>query len=227
MVKFTSTSLIFTCKGDDMKARIALATVSGRAYYRLVNELKARKIPFLSQIPGEKIPPNIRVVITTQKERHLISHPNILTYDDEIDPAMVVNKAICIAQGKQSYDRVVIGVDPGKMVGIAVLADGNLLETMTCSNLNEAVNAVLKALNNAPSTLSIVKVGDGVPSYTKKLLRSLDDALPEEVKIEVVSETGTTTIHQKGMKDVIAAAKIGERRGRIFFRRKIHGEMRG
>jgi len=77
-------------KGNAMKAKIAVATVSGKAYYKLVKELKERDIPFLSLTPRDHIPPSVKVVITTGKERRLITHPNVLVFNEETDPATVV-----------------------------------------------------------------------------------------------------------------------------------------
>jgi len=48
-----------------MRTKIAVATVSGRAYYKLVKELKERGLVFLSLVPGEAIPSTIKVVVTT------------------------------------------------------------------------------------------------------------------------------------------------------------------
>ena len=208
-----------------MKAKIALATVSGKAYYKLANELRERGLPFLSLMPTDQVPLGIKVVITTQKERGLIAHPNTLVFEDEADPATVVHEAVRVVQGKRSYDKIVVGVDPGKTFGIAVLGDGNLLETVTCSSLEETVNTIFKTLSRAPSKVNVVKVGDGAPAYTKELLRLLDETLPNETEIEVVSEVGTSrlareSLHQIGKRDVMSAMKIAERRGQVFPRRK-------
>lgn len=207
-----------------MKAKIALATVSGRAYYELVRELKSRRVGFLSLVPQEEIPFYIKAVITTEEERDLISHPNVLVFNDEIGAEAVVDEAIRAAKGKQSYDKVVIGVDPGKTFGLAVLVDGKVLETVACSSLEETVNTALKTLDRMPAVTSMVRIGDGVPSYTKRLLRSLDETLPKEIVIETVSEAGTSnfmreTTHRRGSRDAMSAIKIAERRGVAFRRR--------
>ena len=65
-------------------AKIALATASGKAYYELVRELKQRKIPFVSLMPGDNVSFNIKAVITTQGERHLVNHPHILVFEGEM-----------------------------------------------------------------------------------------------------------------------------------------------
>jgi len=204
-----------------MKAKIAVATVSGRAYYWLVNELKAKKIPFISVVPGESIPPHIQVVITTQEEEKLITHPNVVVFDERAGPAIAVSEALRVIQGKQSYEKVVVGVDPGKTTGIAVLADGNVLETAACSSLRKATETIAQMLSRVPALSKTVRVGDGAPSYARELLRLLDRTLPREVLIEVVSEVGTSRGHRRGASDITAAIKIGSRKGSILPRGEV------
>lgn len=209
-----------------MKAKIAVATVSGRAYYKLVNELKRKGLPFLSLKPWDPIPLNIKVVITTEEERHLVTHPNILIFEYESNPTSVIDEAILVVQGKRNYEKVVVGVDPGKTYGVAVLGDDNVLETLNCSSLKETVNVIVDGLKRVPATVSVVKVGDGAPAYAKGLLQLLDEALPQETVIEIVSEAGTSrfmneTAHRRGLKDAMSAIEIAGRKGRIFPRKKI------
>lgn len=207
-----------------MKAEIALVTVSGKAYYRLVKELKGRNLPFLSLTPRDYVPLDIKVVITTLEERHLIRHPNVLVFEDESDATVIVDEALRVAEGKRNYGRVVIGVDPGKTFGVAVLADGNILETHICSDLEETKSTILKALDKTPAAMTTIKIGNGAPHYAKELLYLLDEATPKGVVIETVSEAGTSrfvkgTIHRRGAKDLISALKIAERKGRAFPRK--------
>jgi len=206
-----------------MKTKIALVTVSGKAYYKLVSELKQRDVPFLSLTFKDSIPLTIKVVITTEKERRLVKHPNVLVFNEETDATSVVNEAIKIVRGKKIYERVVVGVDPGKTFGLAILGDGNVLETFTCSSLEETVNTVLRMLAKPQAIINRVKIGNGAPLYTKQLLNLLDEALPEKVGIEVVSEEGTSrfgreTVHRRDVKDVMSATRIAERKGNVFHR---------
>ena len=208
-----------------MKAKIAVATVSGKAYYLLVNELKNKGLDFLSLTPQESVPINIEVVITTAVERHLVEYPRVLVYTNEADPARVVNEAIRIVQGKKLHETIVVGVDPGKTFGLAVLSNGNVLETVTCSSIDEAVNMIVAALGKLQAANHIVKVGNGAPSITADLLSLLDKALHEGVAIEVVSEAGTSrfvgeTLHKRGLRDALSAVKIAERRGQPYQRGK-------
>ncbi len=208
-----------------MKAKIAVATVSGKAYYQLVNELKARGLPFLSLTPYDTIPIDIKVVITTENERGFIDHPNVMVFEETMDPATIVNEAIRSVKGKRNHDTMTVGIDPGKTFGIAVLSNGNVLETKIHSSIEQTVNAVLDVLTKNPATTYIIKVGDGAPEYTRVLLSQLDAALPKDVAIEIVSEAGTShfakeTVHRRGLRDAMSAVKIAERRGRPFQREK-------
>lgn len=211
-----------------MKAKIAVATVSGKAYYVIVSELKKKNVPFLSLTPNERIPLQVKVVITTEKERPLIKHENVLTLKEEMAPELLINRAMQIAQGKERYERIVIGVDPGEVFGLAVLADGNVVETGNCFSIEETldkIRSVLKNLRSDPVTSILVKIGDGVPEYKHEILRALDEILPSNVVLQSVREAGTNRYiseskHRRGLKDIVSAMKIAGRNGNTFTRRK-------
>ena len=211
-----------------MKAQIAVATVSGKAYYLIVNALKSKNVPFLSLIPKENVPAEIKVVITTEKEKEQIKHEQILVYKEGTDPASLVNEALQIVQGKETYEKIVIGVDPGEVVGLAVLADGKVLQTENCFSIEETldkISSMLKKMEKTPAKLVSVKVGDGVPTYKERLLQELDSILPSNVKLESVSEAGTNrhlnqTKHRRGLRDIFSAIRIAGREGNKFKRRK-------
>ena len=209
-----------------MKAKVAVATVSGKAYFLIVNELRERNMAFLSLIPGEPIPAEAKVVITTEDEKHLINHEKILVYDGKTAPHTVVNEAVKILQGKESYEKVVIGIDPGEVFGLAVVADGKVSETENCFSVQEVLNKIKNITKDVDvsSTLISVKIGNGVPAY-KSLLEALDSALPPEVMLEVVSEAGTDRHidekkHRRGLRDIVSAIRIAGRVGYVYPRRR-------
>ncbi len=215
-----------------MKAKIAVATVSGKTYFLIVNKLKERNIPFISLVPGETVPTEVKAVITTEKEKHKINNEKILIYDSETEPDTVVNEVIKILQGKEAYEKIVIGVDPGEVFGLAVIADGKVNETGNCFSIQEAltkISSVIKKVDFSSTAVSI-KIGSGVPAY-KELLETLDSALPPEVVLEVVSEAGTNrpldeNKHRRGLRDIASAIRIAGRAGYTCPRRKT-GESNG
>jgi len=209
-----------------MKAEVAVATVQGKAYFLIVNKLKERNIPFLSLVPGETVPTEIRVVITTEKERHLINHERILVYDSERAPDAAANEIRKILQGKETYEKIVIGIDPGEVFGLAVIADGKVNETGNCFSIQEALTKISSVIKNVDfsSTAVSIKIGSGVPTY-KDLLETLDAALPPEVVLQVVSEAGTNrplnhNKHRRGLRDIASAIRIAGRAGHVYPRRK-------
>jgi hypothetical protein len=209
-----------------MKAEVAVATVQGKAYFLIVNKLKERGIPFLSLVPGETVPTDIKVVITTEQEKHLINHEKVLVYDGETAPDAAANEIRKILQGKEAYEKIVIGVDPGEVFGLAVIADGKVNETGNCFSIQEAltkVSSVIKTVDLS-STAVTIKIGSGVPMY-KEVIEAFDQNLPPEVVLQVVSEAGTNrplnhNKHRRGLRDIASAIRIAGRAGHIYPRRK-------
>lgn len=208
-----------------MKSKIAVATVSGKAYYLLVNELKRKNAIFLSLLPGESVPPEIKVVITTEKEKPKIHHGNVLVYSESSEPVAVVEEALRITQGKQDYEKIVVGVDPGERFGVAFFGDGKLVETFVCSSPNETAKTIAKLLERTPSETVTVKIGDGTPVFMRELVRLLDTQLSEQVALMAVSETGTSRtasggVNRRGFTDVMSAIRIAGREGQTIPRRQ-------
>jgi hypothetical protein len=209
-----------------MKTEVAVATVQGKAYFLIVNKLKERGIPFLSLVPGETVPTDIKVVITTEQEKHLINHEKVLVYDGETAPDAAANEIRKILQGKEAYEKIVIGVDPGEVFGLAVIADGKVNETGNCFSIQEAltkVSSVIKTVDLSATAVTI-KIGSGVPMY-KELIEAFDQNLPSEVVLQVVSEAGTNrplnhNKHRRGLRDIASAIRIAGRVGHIYPRRK-------
>ena len=198
-----------------MRQRIAVATVSGKAYYWLVNELNKRRIPFLSVVPGESIPPSIKVVITTKEEREQIDHPYVLIYDPKEKPSAIIDEAVRIIKGKKIYEELVVGIDPGKNFGVAVLGDGNVLEKKGQLTLEMAIDMALTALRRHPARMRRIKIGDGVPEMAEEVASRLQIAVPEDTVIEIVSEAGTSSVKGNGsgkkISDADAAINIARK----------------
>lgn len=209
-----------------MKAKVAVATVQGKAYFLIVEKLRERNIPFVSLIPGEPVPAEARVVITTQKEQQLINHDKVLVYNAETEPDTVVNEALKALEGKESYEKIVIGIDPGEVFGLAVITDGKVNETENCFSIQEVtakIKSILKNVDVSATSVS-VKIGSGVPAY-RDLLETLDAELPPQVTLEVVSEAGTNRPinhdkHRRGLRDIASAIRIAGRTGHIYQRRQ-------
>ncbi|MEM2568280.1 MAG: hypothetical protein QXH20_07440 [Candidatus Bathyarchaeia archaeon] len=211
-----------------MKAKVAVATVSGKAYYLIVNELKKADVPFISLTPYEPIPLETKVVITTEMERSHINHENILVFKDGIDLQALVNQTLRFIEGKDSYEQIVIGIDPGEVLGLAVLADGKVIRTGNCFGINETLDEIeniIDSFKDIKASRIAVKVGDGIPKYKERLLQALDKRLPSNIILESVNEAGTDRYisdskHRRGLRDIVSAIRIARRNGQVYARRE-------
>jgi hypothetical protein len=208
-----------------MKEKVAVATVQGKPYFLLVNQLREHNIPFLSLVPGESVPAKVKLVITTELEKDLVKHDKILIFHDENELDKIVNEVKKTLLGKE-YEKIVIGLDPGKATGLAVLADGKVIEQTNCYTTHEVINTILKSISNInySQTAVTVKIGNGVPLY-RVMLEELDNSLPPEITIEVVGEAGTNKPYQekqrsRKIRHISSAIRIAGRNGRRVERRK-------
>jgi hypothetical protein len=208
-----------------MSEQIAVVTLSGRAYYQLVSELKQRHLPFLSLRPTDTIPPNIKVVITTAGEYLPPTKAAVIFYESG-DPSEAVNQAVGVLLGKHRFDQVIVGVDPGKTYGIAVIGDEKNLEMTSFSNAETAATWISNFLTKINATQKIVRIGDGAEPHRDRLLSILNKRLPLSIALESVSESGTTRSAKeiftcrRGLRDAASAVKIARRSGQRIERRR-------
>ncbi len=162
-----------------MKERVAIATVQGKVYFLIVNELREQNIPFVSLVPGEPVPDSVRLVITTEQEKNMVKHEKILVFRGEEELDNLIGEVKRILLGKEAFEKIVIGIDPGEATGLAVVADGKVIEEGNCYSTQEVISTITKTIKNVnfAQTAVSVKIGNGVPVY-KELLEALDEALP-------------------------------------------------
>lgn len=223
--------MCFALKGillrfDLVNEKVAVATVDGKAYFLIVNELRENNVPFVSLVPGEIVPTKVKVVITTENEKDLVKNEKTLVYTGENNLEDLVDEVKRILQGKEAYEKIVIGIDPGEAIGLAAIADGKIIERSNCFSATDVVNAITKTIKHVDFSLTsvLVKIGNGVPVY-KEILEALDDALPTAVVLEVVGEAGTNkplkeNRRSRKIRHIFSAIRIAGRVGYVATRRK-------
>lgn len=213
-------------KVDLLKEKVAVATVKGKPYFLIVNELREQRVPFLSMVPGDPVPPEVKVVITTEREKDLVSHEKTLVFHDEGELENLVSEVKRILEGKEAYEKIIVGVDPGEAIGLAVIADGKVIAQDNCFSANELAKSIAKTVRNIDFSLTSVsvKIGNGVPVY-REIVENLDAALPPQVALEVVSEVGTNkplkeSRHSRRIRHIASAIRIASRTGYVIPRGK-------
>ncbi len=212
-------------KVDLLKQKVAVATVQGKAYFLIVNALREQDISFISLIPGEPALSKVKLAITTTEEKDKVKFDKVLIFHDESELETLIIEVKKLLLGKEDYERIIVGIDPGEVIGLAVLADGKVLEEGNCYSCHEMLNSILKVLRTVDFSVTsvAVKVGNGVPVY-RDLLQDLDDALPEQAMLEVVGEAGTNRPlkrHSRKVRHISSAIRIAGRTGHIYARRKM------
>ena len=209
-----------------MKEKVAVASVQGKAYFLIVNRLRDHDIPFISLVPGDSVPSKIQLVITTEQEKHIVTHEKILIFHRVDELESLVSEVRKLLLGKQDFKKIVVGIDPGAAIGLVAIADGKVIEEANCFSTQEVVTRILKTLRNVnfEVTRVSVKVGNGIPVY-KDLLESLDNALPPKVALKVVGEAGTNKPFKENkrsrrVRHISSAKRIAGRNGKIIPRRK-------
>lgn len=200
---------------------VAVATLSGSAYYELVEELKKRGITFISLNPNSKIPIHINLVLTTREEHHLLDHPNVISYDEGEDLAEIIDRAIQLAYGIQEVRKVTIGVDPGKKWGVSAIADERVIHSNEYISMKDVEGKIQDLITKIAAEEYVVKVGNGSEPYHSQLISRLNELLPREVIIESVQEEGTSSslIRKSRRINAESAERISSRRGRRICRK--------
>jgi len=210
-----------------LREKVAIATVDGKKYFLIVNQLKERDIPFVSLVPGEAIPAEVKVVITTDAETSLVKHENVLLFCNENELENLVDEVEKIFHGKKAYEKIVVGIDPGDAIGLAAIADGKVIEESNCFSSNELICTINKLLKHVDFSVThvSVKIGTGVPLY-KELLVNLDESLPIQVNLELVNEAGTNkplkeNKRSRRIRHISSAKRIAGRSGCLVPRKKV------
>jgi hypothetical protein len=192
---------------------IVVVTSDFEVYHGVVNELRDRGTAFTTIEPGDPLPEGTDVVVTDAD--HVEEFPGLTAIvADPDEPRRAIDQALTAVRGNGG--RTVIGVDPGKRPGIAVLA-GEMVVAAFQVPLSSAVEVIQREASEAPSP--VVRIGDGARLRSATLINDLED-----VRIELVDETGTTPYlgtGSRGMGDVLAAVNIARIEGEPIESREI------
>ncbi len=189
---------------------LAVATDNFEFYYDIAKELKQRDIPFVSLSPQDKIPDNVGVVLTSVYEKPMVEHDNVIGVDKDI--RMGIRIALNALSGKSSYQRIVVGIDPGFRPGVALIGDGKLLETAYAESPEAVRYLIERYIDGYDFDQMIVRIGHGDKTNRNRTLNSLKGLA---LKIEIVNEEYTTEYGEAP--DLEAARKIALSKGELAY----------
>lgn len=198
--------------------RVGIITLDFRLYARLVQQFR-EIIKFETLIPGQSLPSTDRYILLTSPNEFTkiqSQYPDQLAYaiDATSDAVFEEQLRTALNKGRKPFNCLIIGIDPGETVGIAVIADGMILfaEEYHPPFQETLVEAIRRLLASFQALEKIIRVGLSPAYQVTNLLRLLLPFYGFNIRIELVDERKTSTRPSKTNSD--AAMEIARRSGR-------------
>ncbi len=193
---------------------ISLATMDFRLCHLLRERLTKGGFSVEHISPGDQPSEGSIVVVTTEREETIkpTTYPQkvVLTRVETGNIDFAISTIILGLEGKRIWDSVIVGVDPGMTIGVAVIADGCVRATLETRSIKEAVNYVITSIKTTPAKMALIRLGSTGGYRRVLLMNELLHAKPNDVDLEVVDELETTPMNSETAK---AALKNGARDG--------------
>ncbi len=212
---------------------ISLAIMNFRLCHLLRERLTEGGFSVEQILPG-KLPSKGSILVVTTKEelieKHNYSKLVVLTKSDTLTINRAYSKIVLGIEGKKIWDSLIVGIDPGLTIGVAIITDGCLRTAFETRDIKEVIDFVLTSIKNTPAKMTIIRVGSTGGYKQVLILNELLNVKPEGVDLEIVNELQTTPAScqdtkegitmgvQNGLKisagkDAIAAMEIAFRLG--------------
>jgi hypothetical protein len=208
---------------------IKVATDDGNTYYDIVSRLKRTHLRFSSLSPGQAVDSAKDLVITSRTEVSAFGGSAVTIEDLNEDP-LIMEGQLLSRLLDESRRNLLIGVDPGSRIGMAMFYGGRELGALTSNSVEGSVESLVTLAEEVPYSSLSVKIGGGEPKSSLKLASLLRERLPPSASVEIVDESGTSAGRSGAIgatRDQRAAARIAFRKGIQFSdpvrSRKSHG----
>lgn len=144
-------------------------------------------------------------------------------------PHATLDRALSLLSGEE-FESIIIGIDPGKFPGIAVLGNNKTISVHHVS-VGEVCPLIKRIMHEYENKKIIVRIGHGARLIRSQLINGILDL---GLMVEMVDETGTTPhlgkgVHGQVISDIIAAINIAKLPGKIVGKQFIEpsqGEVR-
>jgi len=172
---------------------VTIATKNLRFLYTLneilsdIKEIKTNHI-----LPRDSIPLNTDIIITTETEKQAFVERKIFI-PKAFNPYYLYSNLFLLKNNKKMFERVVIGIDPGKTIGFAAVANNELiLGTAEFFSAVDSVKEVIKVFFNVETTDFIIKVGEGGGVIREEIVKRIEKIFHEKIVLEIVKEDFTS-----------------------------------
>ena len=194
--------------------KICVVTSKAATYYAIVSRMRKAGLPFSSVLPGADRGDCI-LIITSASETGQFG--GLVLALEDLDENPGVFKGQLLSRLSEGGDALLVGVDPGIRIGLAVFYGETSLEYSTFDSAARLSLRVGAFMHGVPARRFVIRIGNGYPAMAAKLAELLRLEAPDAV-IEMVDESGTSArrVRMRGIQgDQGAAAKIAFRKGEV------------
>src|SRR5579872_1696644 len=197
---------------------IAVATVSGRSYFKFINILRRLKLNYDSVLPEEITSSDRRLILTTMSESSRIP-TSLVLLDDEFNyhPTIIRAKIVEKLQSRINDNSLVIGIDPGNRMGLSIFYYEKEIESSIYKATDDLITHIVQVLVGINAQRKIVKIGNGNMKIARHIVNSLNLRFCSHFELEFVDERKTSlkikNYNKRGERDKISARYITQREG--------------
>ena len=157
------------------------------------------------------------LVLTTNAEVTKSNKIPILCEDIlDFDPT-VIRSLIMQKLGYIPSSELLIGIDPGKRIGLSIFYYGKEIERSLYTSIDDLVFHLVRIFVELHPKKRIVRIGNGDMNLAKKITAVLNLNFCSDFEIEFVDERGTSVkiknFNQRGKRDMLSAKFISHREG--------------
>ncbi|RLF65146.1 MAG: hypothetical protein DRN30_04550 [Thermoplasmata archaeon] len=190
--------------------KLGIITKDFALYYKAYKLLSERGIPVYHGLPGDPIPLDVGIVLTSEEDAKYIDHPVKVVVRDDAPLEKYIEMAIALLGSKGSPEHIVIGIDPGEYPGFVVLSNGRILNAKNLKRPEDVGSEIKFFLNKYSPKTCVIKIGNLGGIYLYRILKSL---VGIKARVEIVNEYSTSFKLRK-TSDVLAAIRIAMRSGK-------------
>lgn len=189
---------------------VGICTQDFSRVFDLVRLLNERGIDYVLLAPGEIVDRHVDVSIIEGASPRFAAHlPAIMR--PLKDPGMTLDRAVSMALGVFRPRSMVLGIDPGLRTGLAVIADGMVIDTSLALDPGAIPGRLRSALTALRPRGHMVRIGNGDPERRDAIIGRLFDRFGGGLCIEMVDERSTSLEPKRTHEN--AAARIARMAG--------------
>ena len=167
---------------------IAVRTNDFRLAYRLLSELKKRRIRCIQILPSDPVPSNVEAWMGAPSEVLLSNDPlGIPVALDEVQHS--VDQVLHRLRYSNPIRRLIFGVDPGPRPGIAWVGDGMSLGKVQLEGVDDTVDSIMRISKSIEHESLIVRVGNGSKTIANRIINT---CVVRGLSVQKVNESKTS-----------------------------------